>query len=208
MRFIFFGCIFYLFLFIFSNGIFMKSFFIFSILGLTSMTYAYAQAPSSLTSNITIEDINHHQTKWCDALINISKTYQDNGLAEAKKQASQMIDEQYLITDGDLLFKPTLSQTPQTFRTTKEGALAYFVGDNPDFPNDKGFALKGWKKCNIENYVVKNLGNTALVMGKTHLEDKYGKTTNVDKTWGFVKDQAGNLRVFLHHSSLEYQPQK
>ena len=33
-----------------------------------------------------------------------------------------------------------------TFRTTKAGALAYFVGDDKAFASDSGFALKGWKK--------------------------------------------------------------
>jgi hypothetical protein len=34
-------------------------------------------------------------------------------------------------------FKPTLTQQPQTFRGTKAGALAYFVGGNATYPNDK-----------------------------------------------------------------------
>jgi hypothetical protein len=42
-------------------------------------------------------------------------------------------------------------------------------------------------------------------MGKVHFTDKAGKITTVDKTWGYVKDDAGNLRINLHHSSLEYQ---
>ena len=32
------------------------------------------------------------------------------------------------------------------------------------------------------------------------------EANTVDKTWGYVKDDAGNLRINLHHSSLEYQP--
>ena len=30
----------------------------------------------------------------------------------------------------------------QTFRTTREGALSYFIGHNEDFPQDGGFGLK------------------------------------------------------------------
>jgi len=44
---------------------------------------------------------------------------------------------------GAVLFKPTLPVNPQTFRATRAGALAYFVGGDPSFPKDKGFALKG-----------------------------------------------------------------
>lgn len=42
-------------------------------------------------------------------------------------------------------------------------------------------------------------------MGKVHFTDKDGKVTSVDKTWMFVKDDAGALRIVAHHSSLEYQ---
>jgi hypothetical protein len=41
-------------------------------------------------------------------------------------------------------------------------------------------------------------------MGKVRFTDKDGKVTTVVKTWGFVKDDAGKLRIVLHHSSLEY----
>jgi hypothetical protein len=33
---------------------------------------------------------------------------------------------------------------------------------------------------------------------------KDGKVTTVDKTWKYVKDDAGKLRIVLHHSSLPY----
>ena len=42
-------------------------------------------------------------------------------------------------------------------------------------------------------------------MGKVHFTGKDGKITSVDKTWGYVKDKAGALRIVVHHSSLEYQ---
>ncbi|MCH6201595.1 hypothetical protein MMU07_18580 [Aquiflexum sp. LQ15W] len=46
-----------------------------------------------------------------------------------------------------MFFKPTLTQDEQTFRKTKNGALTYFVVGDPDFPEDKGFALKPWVEC-------------------------------------------------------------
>ena len=41
-------------------------------------------------------------------------------------------------------------------------------------------------------------------MGKVHFTGKDGKITTVDKTWTFVKDDASQLRIVVHHSSLEY----
>jgi hypothetical protein len=43
-------------------------------------------------------------------------------------------------------------------------------------------------------------------MGNVLLTNKDGKVTTVDKTWQFLKDDNGNLRIILHHSSLPYTP--
>jgi hypothetical protein len=102
------------------------------------------------------------------------------------------------------LFKPTLTVAPQTFRTTKAGALAYFVGGDPHFPKDIGFALKGWTKCESKNAAVFIAGDSASSMGHVMITDREGKVTTVDKTWKYVKDDAGQLRIVLHHSSLPY----
>ena len=105
---------------------------------------------------------------------------------------------------GPVLFKPTLSSAPQTFRVTKEGALAYFVGGNPSYPKDTGFALKGWKKVDVENAAIHITGNVASTMGHVTFTDKDGKKTVVDKTWTFKKDDMGKTRIVVHHSSLPY----
>ncbi|EKO3766490.1 phosphoribosyl-AMP cyclohydrolase, partial [Vibrio metschnikovii] len=49
-------------------------------------------------------------------------------------------------------------------------------------------------------------GDLALTMGNVILVDKQGQTTMVDKSWAFKKDEQGQLRIVLHHSSLPYQP--
>ena len=146
------------------------------------------------------------QRAWCGALLEINATYEKEGHAAAKALAEKVIDAAYAYQMGAVLFKPTLTVNPQTFRPTRAGALSYFVGGDPAFPNDKGFALKGWKKCEAVNNAIFLDGNSAITMGKVHFTDKNGKVTTVDKTWGYVRDGAGNLRINLHHSSLEYQP--
>ncbi len=154
---------------------------------------------------ITEKEAIEAQKAWCGALIDINATFEKSGQAAAKALAEKVIDSAYAYQMGAVLFKPTLTVNPQTFRTTRAGALAYFVGGDPSFP-DKGFALKGWKKCEAVNAAIFIDGNSAITMGKVHLTDKDGKVTTVDKTWGYVKDEAGKLRINLHHSSLEYQP--
>ena len=97
-----------------------------------------------------------------------------------------------------------LAAPPQTFSTTRDGALSYFVGGDSKFPKDTGFALKGWKQCEAQNAAVFISGDSASSMGNVKMTDKAGKVTTVDKTWKYVKDDAGKLRIVLHHSSLPY----
>lgn len=85
-------------------------------------------------------------------------------------------------------------------------ALAYFVGGDANFPNDSGFALKPWVGFSFKNAAVWIHGDTAITTGNVHLTDKQGNVTTVDKTWAFNRDDAGNLRIVLHHSSLPFTP--
>lgn len=158
-----------------------------------------------VNSNISAEDILAAQKEWGEALIQISKDYESAGFEKAKTTASNVIDQAYGYNLGPVLFKPTLAPLPQNFRTTKEGALSYFVGGNKDFPSDKGFALKGWRKVEVKNAGMQLHGNTATTMSNVYMTDKNGKVTVVDKTWGYAKDNAGKVRIVLHHSSIPYQ---
>jgi len=155
-------------------------------------------------SNISLAEVEAAQKAWGDALVKISDDYQVGGHAKAKATASAVLDAAYGYNLGPVLFKPTLTVAPQTFRTSKEGALAYFVGGDSNFPNDKGFALKGWKKVEVANAAVHINGDVANTMGKVSITDKNGKVTTVDKTWTFKKDDSGVVRIVLHHSSLPY----
>lgn len=167
---------------------------------------ANADEPVVVNQAITERETVAAQQAWCSALLDISAAYEKDGQAAAKALAAKVIDSAYAYQMGAVLFKPTLTVNPQTFRHTRAGALSYFVGGDSSFPNDTGFALKGWRKCEPVNSAIFLDGNSAITMGKVHLTDKDGKVTTVDKTWGYVKDDAGNLRIILHHSSLEYRP--
>lgn len=153
---------------------------------------------------VTESDVLAAQKGWCAALVKISDAHAKNGQAAAKELAEQVIDAAYGYQMGAVLFKPTLTVKPQTFRTTRAGALAYFVGGDPAFPNDSGFALKGWTKCEIANAAIFVAGNSATTMGNVNITDKDGNVTSVDKTWKFVKDDLGDLRIVVHHSSLPF----
>ena len=165
----------------------------------------FAQKPAPIyNSNITETEVLAVQKAWGDALIQISNDFLSGGQAKAAATANAVLDAAYGYNMGPVLFKPTLSSAPQTFRVTKEGALAYFVGGNPSYPKDTGFALKGWKKVDVENAAIHITGNVASTMGHVTFTDKDGKKTVVDKTWTFKKDDMGKTRIVVHHSSLPY----
>jgi hypothetical protein len=160
--------------------------------------------PTVINKAITETEVVAAQRAWCEALVNISRTGETKGQAAAKALAEQVIDAAYGYQMGAVLFKPTVTVAPQTFRTTRAGALAYFVGGDQAFPRDNGFALQGWTKCEIANNAVFITGDSATTMGNVSITGRQGRVTTVDKTWKFVKDDAGRLRIVVHHSSLPF----
>lgn len=161
-------------------------------------------ASSATYAPITVAEVEAAQKAWGDALVAISTEADTKGQAAAKRLAEQVLDTAYGYNMGPVLFKPTLTVAPQTFRTTRDGALAYFVGGNPNYPNDGGFALKHWRRYQVDNAGIVITGNSAISMGNVALWDDKGNMTKVDKTWGFVRGGDGKLRIVLHHSSLPY----
>ena len=166
-------------------------------------TPALAAAPPS--AQITEPEVRAAEKAWGDALVAISLAYETGGIDKARATASAVLDAAYGYNLGPVLFKPTLTQEPQTFRLTKAGALAYFVGnDRVNYPNDDGFALKHWRSVEINDVGIQINGNVANTMGKVMMRDKDDKVTTVDKTWVFKKDDKGVVRIIVHHSSLPY----
>lgn len=158
---------------------------------------------------ITYDEVNAAQQAWCDALVKIGKTKEEGG--DYKAVAEQVLTDAYNYDSGKVFFKPTLTFGDQTFRNTKKGALAYFVGGDPDYPNDKGFALKPWVKVRYDNAGEKNegiqiYGSVAITMGNVWVTDKQGNEIMVDKTWVFKKGKDGKLRIIVHKSALPFNP--
>jgi hypothetical protein len=160
---------------------------------------------------ITYDEVNAAQQTWCDALVKIGKTKEAGG--DYKAFANKVLTDAYNYDQGKVFFKPTLAYGDQTFRNDKKGALAYFVGGDPDYPNDKGFALKPWVKARYDNAGEKNegiqiYGSVAITMGNVWVTDKDGNEVMVDKTWVFRKGKDGKLRIIVHKSALPYSPAK
>lgn len=169
-----------------------------------ALPVATASAQTVVNQAVTEAEVVAAQRAWCNALVSISTTHASQGPAAARALAERVIDAAYGYQMGAVLFKPTLTVAPQTFRTTRAGALAYFVGGDSAFPKDTGFALKGWTKCEVANSAIFIAGTSASTMGNVAITGPNGQVTTVDKTWTFVKDGAGQLRIVVHHSSLPF----
>ena len=152
------------------------------------------------------KDLFDARTAWGNGLLEISNTFKTEGIEMATAVASEMIDNLYGFNFGKVLFKPTLSGGSQTFRPTKEGALSYFVGHNSAYPNDSGFGIKSWREVKSETSAIFIDSDVAMWMGWVTFHDINGKTTLVDKSWGYKLDDDGIIRIVLHHSSLPYSP--
>ena len=166
--------------------------------------------PAVMADNISVTEVKAAQEGWCEALLAISKAHNDGGIAKSKPLAGEIIDAAYGYQFGPVAFKPTWANGDTTFRETRSGALSYFIGEDPAF-DDSGFAIgtpgdnrSPWVKCVPEIFVIQSFGNTANAMGWVHLEAADGTMSKVDKTFGYLRDDNGALRIVVHHSSTPF----
>ena len=82
---------------------------------------------------------------------------------------------------------------------------SYFIGENPNYPNDTGFGIKCWRKVESDTSAIFIEENVAMWIGWVTLVNNNGDKVKVDKSWGYRKDDNGRLKIVLHHSSLPYE---
>ena len=107
--------------------------------------------------------------------------------------------------DEPVLFKPTLADV---IRLDRDGARAYFVGGDPNYPQDKGFLKRGWKTVEFQSAVgpiLKAGGLGYKDMGHYTFVDGDGNATRADYTFAYHKLD-GQVLISLHHSSLTWLP--
>ncbi|MEO0753081.1 MAG: hypothetical protein AAFY25_14895 [Pseudomonadota bacterium] len=130
--------------------------------------------------------------------------------AWAKHVTDQNVDELLALydfgsPDEPLLFKPTLADV---IRLDRQGARSYFVGGDPDYPNDHGFLNNNWKQVDFQSAVgpiIKAGGLGYKDMGHYTFVNAEGDATRADYTFAYHK-LAGRVLISLHHSSLTWFP--
>jgi len=156
---------------------------------------------------ITEDEVYAAQRAWADGVVAIGKAHMEGGdyIGLATGAASSLYAYDY----DAVLFKPTRC-VDQQFRPTPENALSYFVGGKNvgdiGISEDGGFAIQPWSKVRFNNHAVNCNGPTAIAMGNYFFTDaKTGDISKVEYTFGYRKFDDGNVRIFLHHSSVPYK---
>ena len=152
---------------------------------------------------ITEQEVVEAQKAWGEGIVKIGQAYLNE--EDYVKAASDHINRFYAYDLSLVLFKPTLAADEQ-FRASFDGALSYFVGGNPSYEEDKGFAIKPWTKVRWANAgITNNSCNMAIAMGNYYFTPVEGDEVKVEYTIGYVKDRNEDLRMVVHKSSLPYQ---
>ena len=163
-------------------------------------------APAAVTEAEVLEC----QAKWANAIASISSVYLEEG--DFVAAAGEAAGELYGYGHHNVLFKPTKA-TKHPFRATGAEAMSYFVGaeamKNDEFKGeDAGFAInggRGWKDVTFRNHKVDLNGETAQAMGDYIFTDATsGDEVRVEYTFGYKRNDDGNVRIYLHHSSVPY----
>ena len=177
---------------------------------------------------VTKEEIESAQNAWAGAVVGIGEAWNSNGCTGAVAAANGALDAAYSFRDPSLLFKPTLTVAPNTFRPTRAGALSYFVGacaGSDHIPTDGGFTLgysvgdrdnqttwQGFTKVIFHDMTFRTGGKyceAPIAQGKMTYTSRFtGLDYTVDKTFAYKKNPVeGSIPLItLHHSSKEVQP--
>jgi len=166
--------------------------------------------PVAEASGVSKEEVLAVQASWAGAIKKISAVYKAGG--DYIQAAADAAGELYAYGHYPVMFKPTKAAEFQ-FRPTATGAMSYFVGGKVTeggCSEDGGFAInggKGWAECVYENHQIELKDDVALAMGNYYFTcATTGSKAKVEYTFGYQRCDDGKVRIFLHHSSVPYNP--
>ena len=148
-----------------------------------------------------ITRVEFAQKCWANYILRIGNLYRKKKNFE--DLTNSMIEELYKFSDEEIIFKPTLAKE-KNFRFRVDEVLSYFLGNNKNFPEDKGFAIKEWKDIKFKNLKIKQIGNIVISVGLYTFVDKKNTKLKVEYTFIYEKDKTDNLKIILHHSSIPF----
>ena len=177
---------------------------LFMAAGLLSLA-ACAHADKSemgVAMGVSEADVLAAQEAWGDGIVAIASVHTAGG--DFEERAREHIDTLYAYGESAVMFKPTLAADDQ-FRETFDEALAYFIGK--EGTEDTGFAIKGCTNVRWDDVLVFTDTDSAMSMGNYFFTGPDGNETKVEFSFGYIRDEDGDLLINLHHSSLPYSPE-
>ena len=127
--------------------------------------------------------ILEYQKKWANGIVEIGKT--KNNFEGSLSVTTKFINELYDFKNGDVQFKPTKASENQ-FRNDFDSALSYFIGNNPSFSEDSGFALNPWVNVEFKNESINIYGAIGMAMGNYFFTDSISRRKHVPVSkWHF-----------------------
>ena len=164
-----------------------------------------ANSDAEATKPITEAEVEAAQQAWGEGIVDIGKTFTDEG--DYRARAQKHIADHYAYGDDQtILFKPTLAAEDQ-FRENDAEALSYFVGT--EGTEDGGFAIAPYSAVRWENNgtVISDSGDMAVAMGNYYFTGANNEETKVEYSFAYERGEDGKLDIVLHHSSLPYSAQ-
>jgi hypothetical protein len=151
---------------------------------------------------MNIQEIEKAQEKWGNGIVKIGEL--KDTIKECRMFTLDFISKMYDYENGIVQFKPTKASEAQ-FRGDVKAALSYFIGSDSEFSEDSGFALNPWAKVDFENNSINIINNIAIAMGNYFFTDNNGDKTKVEYSFVYKKNDKGDLKIILHHSSLPFK---
>lgn len=148
---------------------------------------------------LTQEKVLEAQTKWAQGIVKIGEAKLKGG--DYRTEAQKLIDSLYGYDSGNVLFKPTKAKQDQ-FRDTFDEAHSYFVTGVVE--EDQGFAINPWTQVRFDNHNIVIADDIALAMGNYFFTTTDNQEVMVEYTFGYRLDDQGDVKIFLHHSSLPF----
>ena len=149
---------------------------------------------------VTRDEVEVAQAAWGAGVVHVGA---GGSWDESRRRAEELVRASYVLDDGSLLFGPTKAAHIQ-FRHDLRGAVSYYLGQDSQYPEDKGFALEPWVNVTFENAGVICRGDFAAAMGNYHFTRADGSGLMAEYSFVYLKDVQGSLRIQLHHSALPF----
>jgi hypothetical protein len=176
---------------------------IISFIFFASFILSCQRLPQKSSYIITEDDVIQAQKLWAHGMVEIANTFQEKG--DYKSVASRHVERCYGYDMGVVLFRPT-TVWDKIYRPTKEGAVSYFVGGDPDYPNDRK-TINPLLEVRFENEGIKTEGNMAIAMGRYYFIRQADQSpTPSEYAFAYKKNSKGVIKIIMHNSHQPFKP--